>query len=155
MAAIEGHPAADFDGDGTYSDRVPVTSVTQAFAVTDSSAESRRAVVDIDNCKQCHAVLSLHGNNRTDNPQVCVICHNADATDIAVRPSAANAVDGKVEQAIDFKYMIHAIHAGQADLHGFREEGIVVYGFRGSVNDYSEVGLPSGLDNLKNCTGLP
>jgi hypothetical protein len=153
VAAIEGHPAADFDGDGTYSDRVPVTSVTQAFAVTDSSAESRRTVVDIDNCKQCHAVLSLHGNNRTDNPQVCVICHNADATDIGVRPSAANAVDGKVEQAIDFKYMIHAIHAGQADLNGFREKGIVVYGFRGSVNDFSEVGLPSGLDNLRNCTG--
>ena len=153
VAAIEGHPAGDFDGDGTYSDRVPVTNVAQAFAITDSDAETRRTVVDIDNCKQCHGVLSLHGNNRTDNPQVCVICHNADATDIAVRPSAANAVDGKVEQAIDFKYMIHAIHAGQADLHGFREEGIVLYGFRGSVNDYSEVGMPSGLDNLRNCTG--
>lgn len=153
VAAIEGHPAADFDGDGTFSDRVPVTSVTQAFTITDSSAVARRTVVEIDNCNQCHASLSLHGNNRTDNPQVCVICHNADATDIEVRPSAANAVDGKVEEAIDFKYMIHAIHAGAAESHGFREAGIVVYGFNSSINDYSEVRLPNGLDNLKNCAG--
>lgn len=153
VVAIEGHPAGDFDGDATYSDRVPVTSVVQAFAITDSSAVSRRSVVAIANCNKCHKSLSLHGNNRTDNPQICVICHNADATDISRRPSGTTGADGKVEEAIDFKTMIHSIHAGSADEHGFRENGIVVYGFGSSVNDFSDVRLPSEEENLKNCTG--
>jgi len=111
-------------------------------------------VVDINNCLRCHGVLSLHGNNRTNEPQVCAICHNANATDIEVRPGApATGVDGKVEEAIDFKRMIHSIHAGEADEHGYREKGIVVYGFNGSVNNFSHVRLPSGIDNLRNCTG--
>jgi len=154
VVAIDGHPAGDFDGDGTFSDRVPVTNAVMNFPITDSVAVNRREVVDIDNCNRCHGVLSLHGNNRTNEPQLCVICHNANATDIEVRPGTpVTGVDGKVEEAIDFKYMIHAIHAGAADDHGFREDGIVVYGFRGSVNDFSHVRLPAGIDNLRNCTG--
>ncbi|MBU1168535.1 MAG: OmcA/MtrC family decaheme c-type cytochrome [Proteobacteria bacterium] len=153
VVAMEGHPAGDFDGDTTYSDRVPVTGVTEAFAITDSSAVSRREVVDIDNCNKCHNVLSLHGSNRTGEPQLCVICHNADATDIGRRPTGTTAVDGKVEEAIDFKTMIHSIHAGKADEHGFRENGIVVYGYNSSVNDFSHVRLPNGEENLMNCAG--
>jgi OmcA/MtrC family decaheme c-type cytochrome len=152
VVALQGHPAGDFDGDGTYTDRVPVKNVFRNFAITDATPQSRRSVVDIDKCNNCHGVLSLHGNNRTDEIQVCVICHNANATDIEVRPGApATGVDGKVEEAIDLKSMIHAIHAGSAVKHGFRENGIVVYGFRGSINDFSEVSLPSGIENLKNC----
>ncbi len=153
-AAIEGHPAGDFDGDGTFSDRVPVTSVFQYFPIGGAAVTNRRGIVNINSCNQCHDILSLHGNNRTNEPQVCVICHNANATDIEVRPAdPATAADGKVEEAIDFKYMIHAIHAGDADEHGFREDGIVLYGFRGSINDYSEVRMPAGTDNLRNCAG--
>ncbi len=153
VVALEGHPAGDFDGDTTYSDRVPVTSVARAFAITDSSAVSRRTVVNIANCNKCHNVLSLHGNNRTGEPQVCVICHNADATDINRRPADTTTADGKTEEAIDFKTMIHGIHAGSTGEHGFRENGIVVYGFNGSINDFGEVRLPSGEENLKNCAG--
>lgn len=154
VAAIEGHPAGDFDGDGTFSDRIPVTSVFQSFAIGGSSPDDRRAVVDIDDCNRCHGQLSLHGDNRTNEPQVCVICHNANATDRNRRPDdAASSADGKIEEAIDFKYMIHSIHAGSADVHGFREKGIVVYGFGGSVHDFSHVTLPAGTDNLRNCAG--
>ena len=154
VAAIEGHPAGDFDADGNYSDRVPVTNVFMNFPITEDPADERRTVVDIANCNTCHGTLSLHGNNRTNEPQVCVICHNANATDIEVRPGGgAVGADGKVEEAIDFKYMIHAIHAGAAEEHGYRENGIVVYGFGGSVNDFSEVRMPAGLDNLRDCTG--
>lgn len=154
VAAVEGHPAGDYDGDGTYSDRVPVKNVFLNFAITDATAEDRRTVVDIANCDKCHDVLSLHGSNRTDEPQVCVICHNPNATDIEMRPGGGvTGVDGKVEEAIDFKYMIHAIHAGASDEYGFRENGIVVYGFGGSVNDFSGVRMPAGTDNLANCAG--
>ncbi|CAB1064291.1 hypothetical protein D1BOALGB6SA_9083 [Olavius sp. associated proteobacterium Delta 1] len=153
VAAIEGHPAGDFDGDGRYSDRIPVTNVFQYFPITDDDVVDRRVVVDVDNCNQCHGVLSLHGNNRTNEPGVCVICHNANATDIAVRPGGgATGADGKVEEGIDFKYMIHAIHAGAADEHGFRQNGIVVYGYGGSVHDFSHVTMPAGTENLKNCS---
>lgn len=154
VAAIEGHPAADTDGDGTYSDRIPVKNVAESFAITGASPEDRRVVVDIDNCNRCHGQLSLHGSNRTNEPQVCIICHNANATDLNRRPGdAASTPDGKIEEAIDFKYMIHSIHAGAEDVHGFREKGIVVYGFGGSVHDFSHVALPAGTDNLRNCTG--
>ena len=152
VVAIEGHPAGAFDNDGVFNDRVPVKNVIQYFRIGSLPVENRRTVVDIDKCNSCHGILSLHGNNRTNEIQVCVICHNANATDIEVRPGApATGVDGKVEEAIDFKSMIHAIHAGAEEEHGFRENGIAVYGFGGSVNDFSEVRLPSGIENLKNC----
>ena len=51
-------------------------------------------------------------------------------------------IDGKAEESIDFKRMVHGIHAGQADKGGFRTKGLVVYGFGGSVNDFSEVRYP-------------
>ncbi len=155
VVAIEGHPAAEtVAGSGVYNLRVPVKNVVRNFAVAGGGAVARRTVVNINSCNQCHGQLSLHGNNRTDEIQVCVICHNANATDIDVRPGGpATNADGKVEEAIDFKYMIHAIHAGAAAEHGFRENGIVVYGFGSSINDFSEVRMPAGLENLKNCTG--
>ena len=45
---------------------------------------ARRLVVDIAKCDVCHDVLSLHGNNRTDEPGVCAVCHNPNATDVNV-----------------------------------------------------------------------
>src|SRR5262249_33807619 len=80
--AIEGHPAGDYDGDGHYTDRVPVTSAQAFFAITDATPQPRRVIVDVNNCQNCHGHndgLSLHGGNRTDNVNVCVICHNPNA----------------------------------------------------------------------------
>ncbi|MEE9402350.1 MAG: OmcA/MtrC family decaheme c-type cytochrome, partial [Desulfobacteria bacterium] len=148
VVGLQGHPYSDQDGDGDIDDRIPVQSVFKSFAITDATAVDRRAVVDIDNCNECHQSLSLHGSNRTDEIQVCVMCHNPDATDVSVRPTDGTATtDGKTEEAIDMKYMIHAIHAADEDLHGFRENGIVVYGYRGSVNDFSHVRYPGNLNN--------
>jgi len=158
VVAIEGHPAAQADPTNPaspYDVRVPVKNVFQTFAITGSSAIARRSVVDINKCNLCHGNLSLHGNNRTGEIQVCVICHNGNATDINRRPAGApsGTVDNKREEAIDFKYMIHAIHAGAAAEDGFREKGIVIYGFGGSANDFSDVRMPAGLNNLRNCSG--
>ncbi len=147
VVSLEGHPAGDYDSDGSYTDSVPVTSALRYFAITDTSAQSRRQVVEIAKCNQCHAQLSLHGNNRTDEPQNCVICHNANATDIRRRPAdPATSLDGKVEQSIDFKYMIHAIHAAHQ-----RETPYVAYGFGGTANDYSHVSYPGELSDCTAC----
>jgi OmcA/MtrC family decaheme c-type cytochrome len=105
--------------------------------------------VDVYNCNQCDGYLSLHGGNRNNETQVCVICHNANATDINRRPDDPDdTADGKVEETIDFKHMIHAIHGAQ-----FREDGIVVFGFGDTEHDFSHVHLPNGSENLKNCGG--
>ena len=42
--------------------------------VTDDAV--RREVVEQDKCLACHEILELHGGNRVNDPQVCVICHN-------------------------------------------------------------------------------
>lgn len=147
-ALMEGHPAGDVTTAGTFTDRLPVKSVFKDFAITGVVA-SRRAVVDIAKCNVCHGTLSLHGNNRTDEPGVCVVCHNPNATDKSRRTGVG--IDGKTEEAIDFKTMIHGIHAGQADKGGFRNKGITIYGFGGSVNDFSTVVFPGKLNNCAMC----
>ena len=153
--AIEGHPAVEtVAGSGTYDLRVPVLGAVQSFTITDVAASDRRTVVSATTrCNNCHENLNLHGSNRNNNTQLCVICHNANATDISVRPVGGLGADGKAEEAIDFKYMIHAIHGGESSQHGFRTAGIQVYGYGGSLHDYSHVRMPDSTLNLKNCGG--
>jgi OmcA/MtrC family decaheme c-type cytochrome len=143
---MDGHPAQNLGG--TAVDRIPVLNVYKEFAIKDSSASKRRApVVAVANCKNCHTVLSLHGNNRTDEPVVCTVCHNTANTDIARRPAAGGA-DGLAEQAIDFKFLIHRIHAGRDTTAG----GITVYGFGGSKNVFAGEFPPGNrLNNCENC----
>jgi OmcA/MtrC family decaheme c-type cytochrome len=142
VVGIEGHPAVDIDGS---IERIAVTGVVDYFPVTDAEAVPRREVVAIESCNNCHESLSLHGNNRTDNPQLCVICHNPDATDIRARVEGGvdenTSIDGLKEQSIDFKNMIHAIH----------DANIAVYGFGGGEHDYRHVEFPGDISNCGNC----
>jgi OmcA/MtrC family decaheme c-type cytochrome len=151
---MDGHPAGDVTTAGTFTDRLPVKSVFMDYAIT-GSVVVRRVVVDVAKCDVCHGVLSLHGNNRTDEPGVCVVCHNPNATDASQRPTTAGVLtggtDGKPEESIDLKTMIHAIHAGESDKGGFRTKGITIYGFGGSVNDFSGVVFPGKLNDCSNC----
>ena len=151
---MEGHPAGDVTTAGAFTDRLPAKSVFKDFVIT-GTATARRVVVDIAKCNACHNVLSLHGNNRTDEPGVCAVCHNPNATDASRRPAAAGVLtggtDGKPEESIDFKTMIHAIHAGEAGKGGFRTKGITVYGFGGSVNNFSGVVFPGKLKDCSTC----
>jgi OmcA/MtrC family decaheme c-type cytochrome len=149
---LEGHPAADLDLDGTFSDRIAVKNdvlYVDAAQGRSMGAVPRRAVVDIDKCNQCHDSagngLSLHGNNRTGTDEVCVVCHNGDATDIGRRPPPPTA-DGKLEEAVHFRRMIHQIHSG-AEL----EEGVIIYGFGGSVHDFSHVEFIGNRMNCETC----
>ncbi len=109
--------------------------------------------------------MSLHGNNRAENAQLCVLCHNPRGTDVGRRPQAGGipdtsaTLDGKREESIDLKRLIHAIHAAQKDDpatpavegHGFRETGIVVYGFGGRAHDYASVRFPGILSDCTTC----
>jgi OmcA/MtrC family decaheme c-type cytochrome len=173
--AIEGRGAAysvadcgklpPVDLTGCYTVRVPVRSPVAYAAINDPTPQPRRQVVDATTkCDRCHDVLSLHGGSRSDNVQLCVFCHNPNMTDVNDRPMDANGlpdasqtVDNKTEESVDFKRLIHGIHAASktnfdgTDAHGFRDKGLVVYGFRGSVNDYSDVRFPGVLSRCDSC----
>jgi len=140
----------------TYAN-IPVKSATADFAFTARDpkaamiANPRRQIVDIAKCKGCHddkqhgdtvvPRLSLHGANRNENLDLCVVCHNPNQTDVNYRYlSTTDARIGAAETPIDFKTMVHSIHAG-----GFRKTPYVVIGRNSSVNDYSEVRFPAEL----------
>ena len=106
---IDGHPAVDIDGTPT---RIGVTNAVAYAPITDTSAVPRRNAVAIEKCNDCHNQLSIHGNNRTDNIEVCVTCHNPNATDINRRVGTCADELGTDDVSIDMKYMIHALHAG-------------------------------------------
>lgn len=152
--------------------RVPIKGEVKYFSITDAVPVARRVAVDAaTKCDNCHDQLSLHGGSRNDNVQLCVICHNPNNTDVSAsaRHKLANGlsdasvtavthtppypVDGKDEESIDFKRMIHGIHAGAATsldgsttLSGFRTKGIAVSG-----NDYSDVRFPGILNDCTTC----
>jgi OmcA/MtrC family decaheme c-type cytochrome len=67
------------------------------------------------------------------------MCHNPNQTDAAYRTSGS-------EESIDFKRMVHGIHAG-----GFRKTPLIIIGRNGSVNNYSSVRFPSELRNCVKC----
>lgn len=153
--AMYGRTAVDVDGNGT-ADRVRVKAAFKDFGITDPVPVPRRQVVDIAKCDKCHQQLSLHGDSRTDEPGLCVMCHNPVMTDVNRRPKSggipdpAATPDGKKEESIDFKRLIHGIHAAAKSEHGFRENGLVVYGFSGAF-DFGHVRFPGILNDCTTC----
>ena len=141
VAALEGHPALDADGNGTI-DRIAVRNAFRYSAITGSVTE-RRQNVAIEKCNDCHNQLSIHGNNRTDSIEVCVICHAPGATDInrRVAGSACDTALGLDDATIDMKVMIHGIHAGNYSACGFGN----------TPHDYSGVIYPGRLNNCEGC----
>ena len=83
----------------------------------------------------------------SDNIELCTACHNPNATDIVRRVAGSDceAVTGTLDdQAIDFKYMIHAIHAGAIG-------GYKVCGFGNRGFDFSDVVYPGNVTNCESC----
>ncbi|MEP5568642.1 MAG: OmcA/MtrC family decaheme c-type cytochrome [Halioglobus sp.] len=150
-ATIEGHPVVDVDGDGEAED-IPLTNAHAFFSIdeADGSAVARRTSVELASCNSCHSTLSLHGSNRTDDIDGCVTCHNPRNTDKRVREVAMDPpTDGKDEESIDFKTMVHGIHAA-----AMRENALEIVGFRGfSTHRYTEelVHYPGDLTNCTSC----
>ncbi len=111
-------------------------------AVTDSTPVPRRMVVSLDKCNACHNELALHGSIRK-NTEYCVLCHNPMATDEARRPA-----EEMPPNTIDFKVLIHRIHSGS---EGEDKESRIIYGYRSSLHDFSEIEFPGNLNNCEMC----
>jgi OmcA/MtrC family decaheme c-type cytochrome len=157
VAALEGRPRADVSYTGTpIRVSLKVTGASRAFAITDAAAVNRRAVVDINKCNDCHNVLSLHGSNRTGNTDLCSTCHNPNATDVQRRAAAAgNCATGTTQEPIDFKRMIHKIHASGGDGSGeFVGVPVEICGFGNSPNLF-EVHFPGRLNDCEGCHRTP
>ncbi|MEW6999728.1 OmcA/MtrC family decaheme c-type cytochrome [Colwelliaceae bacterium BS250] len=145
---IEGHPVINL-GDANNPDfqSVPLTNVVSYFAITDSAPVARRKVVDLTNCFGCHSELSLHGSNRNDNLETCVMCHNPRNTDKRVRAIASTPpTDGKVEESIDFKTMIHGIHGSNK-----REKPLQIVGYKGFSTHIYDGTFPGEVGNCTIC----
>jgi len=154
-AVVEGHPVAEVDGE---LEEVPLTNAHKFFSIDEADGQpvprrnalSDGEVVDLGKCLTCHGSLSLHGGNRTDNIDSCVTCHNPRNTDLRVRLKASDEpTDGKKEESLDFKTMIHAIHAAK-----MRQKPLEVVGYGGySTHRYTpeEVHYPGNLANCETC----
>jgi OmcA/MtrC family decaheme c-type cytochrome len=122
------------------------------FGVTDVVPVPRRVVVDNSTedefCNSCHGVFSkdfsVHGNLR-NNTEYCVLCHNPSSDDIEVRPCGPG--ETCVTTSIDFKEMIHKIHTGE----NLSVKPYIIYGFRGSENDFSDVLYPGNTSDCSAC----
>lgn len=142
-----------------------------------SDSNARRVVVDETKCAKCHDTLNLHGQ-RNVNPQLCVICHNPNNTDViasgnrgasgtttglgGINVPYAFGSDGQREQAVDFKVMIHGIHSG-GQQYACLPSGsncpsppTVLEGFRSrgitvSNTDFSFINFPNRLSNCFAC----
>jgi hypothetical protein len=158
VAVLEGHPGVVTTG--ASADRVGVTTAVGYGNVAGLTPVPRRTIVDIAKCDVCHNVLQLHGNNRNDNPQACVVCHNPASTDISQRfsmgqPLTAPGVDGLWEQTIDFKHHIHEIHSDAWRRTQPNYTPWIIYGFGGSVNNFSDVVFPQDSGNCYACHANP
>ena len=115
-------------------------NVVLYFDVAGGPASARRMVVSQAKCDTCHFDLSLHGDNR-NNVEHCVLCHNPMTTDVARRPDDAGA-----PESVNFKDMIHRIHAGEE-----LTRDLTIYGFGGTPHNYNEVVFPRDLAACTAC----
>jgi OmcA/MtrC family decaheme c-type cytochrome len=124
----------------------PKKNAIMYFPVDGSDLAPRRTVVAMAKCQQCHVSLRLHGENRVDTVEHCVVCHNPTENDGVYRPKTEGALN-----SVSFQQMIHNIHGGEATQLAYGTEDYIVYGFGGSKNSFSEVRFPGRLASCDMC----
>jgi OmcA/MtrC family decaheme c-type cytochrome len=117
------------------------------FSVDGTPVASRRTVVALSNCNNCHSNLEVHGNLR-NNTEYCVFCHNPSQTDSGRRSAAPPPYNTQPPQAVNFPLMVHKIHTGSKLVSDFNTNYVVI-GFGGSVNDFGAAwaSVPSSIPN--------
>ena len=95
VVAMEGHPAGPDRDDrpvyraGAGEERVPLFRHHRQRRGAKAPSCRQPQVHGLSSLRRYRVAprLTAHGNNRTEEPQVCVVCHNPDNTDIPFRSS--------------------------------------------------------------------
>ena len=129
---------------GSFRDeRLPAANATYSFvpATGQSSAQGihNRRIVSQESCNTCHGDdLALHGGGRV-SVDYCVTCHN---------PGTADAQSG---ESMDFRELIHKLHRGEELPSVEAGEEYIIWGFRNSPNNFSDVAFPQDTRNCVTC----
>lgn len=119
------------------------TGTTFDFVPNGSAVTKTRDVIRTESCNGCHDQLAFHGGHAF-GVNMCVLCHQPQNVD----PGTGNS--------LDFKVMVHKIHMGSSlpSVVGTAKTPGVPYqiiGYRNSVNDFSSVVDPSGVQRCEVC----
>lgn len=115
-------------------------NIAYDFVVGDTGDVIPREVVAIENCNRCHDQLRIHGGKR-EEVTLCVLCHTSGAE--STEPVGAS---------IDFKVMIHKLHAGKhlpsvlgvtTNPDGSRNYDATPIPYVVGGTDFSHVGFPA------------
>jgi OmcA/MtrC family decaheme c-type cytochrome len=101
--------------------------------VPNGGAADSKLIVSTAACASCHVRFGEHGGPRRD-AEYCAVCHN---------PATIDPDSG---ESVDFAYMAHSIHRGEA-----RSTPYVVYGRNGDRFDTGEVTYPQPLSFCETC----
>ena len=107
------------------------------FVPDGSPVKVTRSIVPTAVCNSCHDPMIGHGGSRT-TVELCILCH----TPQTVNPDTLHSQDMPV--------LIHKIHMGK-NLPSVKAGTPYRIWHRGNWTDFSEVGFPSGVDELKTC----
>ena len=128
----------------------------------------RREVVDSNKCLECHKTLELHGGNRVNNVQVCVMCHNPNLSSggrttpagkipvwgfgpLSGEPTTPLGSDPLVwpERSNNLRELVHGLHASEMRVTPYKfvryRQGNAYY------FDFSEVRYPGDLTHCTKC----
>lgn len=97
-----------------------------------------RQVVATDACQTCHNPIVIHGGTRRETG-LCVTCHTDQTTD----PETGNT--------LDFKVLIHRLHAGAGLPSVEAGTPYQIVGFRQNLFDFSSGTWPQDLRNCTTC----
>ncbi|MDJ0793979.1 MAG: cytochrome c3 family protein [Woeseiaceae bacterium] len=128
IVALQGRPWVLSPIDNATAIQVRAKTPTYEWMVGSGDAPlmARRDIVDTDECLKCHVgSLYMHGGNRIDNVDMCLLCHNSAANEQNVRVDTmgidpSDTYDGQVGETYEMKTMLHRIHSAG-------EEGSPVY----------------------------
>lgn len=130
--------------------RVLASSPLRAFAVTDASPTPRREIIDPAKCDACHFSLTWHGT-RT-GAAYCVTCHNPqNANNERIARYEGSTV---LAESVDFRVMIHKIHAGQKLSQPYilwTNPAPSVSAPGGTARSYGQVRYPRRLSDCEAC----
>ena len=107
------------------------------FVPDGSPVKVTRDIVPTAVCNSCHNPLFAHGGSRL-TVELCILCH----TPQTINPDTLHSQDMPV--------LIHKIHMGK-NLPSVKAGTPYRIWHRGNWSDFSDVGFPSGVDELKTC----